>query len=309
MGGMSARSSLVVIVAAAAATLIGCHHPAPVGTVGNGGGDQSSGFLVWTAGAEGGPERTRWLDGDGQLVGQADGRLVAHGGHLWRIQLDKRDISGEGCEQGDGDTQPGTGTAVDLSLVPLDGGQPIELVTGPGSTEDAGEYNASVDVVAQLGRYLVIEENVYIYACGVHGDGTSLSYLFDLATKARAPEMVTMADLDHLTAAARAALADHEVEPDAELGLGESRPVWRAGKLAMRHLVYADTCYACSDGDWSSYTAAVWLDDPAVPRPFTDEAAALPAPVAAALDGLDQGGSFGISWGPPGDGWRSRFAK
>ena len=73
--------------------------------------------------------------------------------------------------------------------------------------------------------------------------------------------------------------------------------------MIASYLLWVDACYACSNGTWSSYTSAAWVDADDAPELFTSIASAIPAPVAKALDGAD-----GVTWGHASPAWRELFA-
>lgn len=83
--------------------------------------------------------------------------------------------------------------------------------------------------------------------------------------------LVTSYDVERARRALHA--EDPELEADVELAPSSARVVFGGSAASREILVTAPTCYACSDGDWSSYTVSTWQ-----PAGGREE---LPRPVAA----------------------------
>ncbi|MDX2091408.1 MAG: hypothetical protein SFX73_26345 [Kofleriaceae bacterium] len=263
-------------------------------------------FLVWSV--TGDREVTRWLDANGHERGRADGIWMATGDALRRVESTVRAVPTAGCEPLGADApQPGTAELTDLRM--LGGGEQLSLATGPEVDDNAAETTHTARVVAGLGRYVFVEESTYEFACGAHGSSASRARVFDLATRTTVGPWVKIADLGPLADTARGALAVRDPAPEndedlGELHLAQTLPAWNAGRLAVRHLVWVDACYACGNGAWSSYTAGTWISDRRVPPPLAREAAMVPAPVARAVS---TSAPSGVSGGAPSSTWASTF--
>jgi hypothetical protein len=123
------------------------------------------------------------------------------------------------------------------------------------------------------------------------------AFVFDLTTgaptKALAPPEEELKRLERRARDQLAAAAEEEREEPLEtldapgehevVGLATSAPVWQKGGLALQHLWWAEACYACGDGGWSSYTTTTTVKDDKVP-PALAAHATLPAPIAARLE-------------------------
>lgn len=263
-------------------------------------------FLVWTE--REGAAVTRWLDADGTERGHADGLWIADGNRLWRLERTTRTEPTTGCrERGDGSIEPGEASLTTLALV-TDGDR-VELARGVAEPEVA-EQQHGAGVIAGLGRYVFIEEGAYTYGCGAHGNAVASAHTIDLATRRAVAPWVTAAELGDLELEARARLED--AGDQGELHVGETIPVWVGAGLAVSHLLWVDTCYACGNGRWSSYTAAVWVGDDRVPRALADEGGQVPPAVARALQLGDRdldSVRTGVSWGAPTETWSATFLR
>jgi hypothetical protein len=265
-------------------------------------------YLVWRAPAEGAPT-TRWVDADGRVIGTAPGIFVASGATLYRLVTREVTTKLRTCEQIDSEStdppagEDGKGELV--SLEPVGGGAAIALNAAV-PTDHMSEMDWGSTLVGALGPYLFLEDAHEAYACGAHGGHDVAARVFDLERRA------VVAPFAGDDAAAAPAIHDRAMPELAqaadgfsgELHVGEVVPAWSHGALAPRWLVWTDTCYACTEGDWSSYTASTWIEGGPVPAAI---AAVTPVPpaVAALLDGE---GRVGVSWGTAGAAWRAAFA-
>jgi hypothetical protein len=264
-------------------------------------------YLVWSAPADGAPT-TRWVDVDGQVVGTAPGIVIASGATLYRLVTHEVTTKLQTCEQIDAEsTDPPAGEdgkGLLISLEPIGGGAAIALNTAV-SSEHMAEMDWGSTLVGSLGPYLFVEDAHDAFACGAHGGHDVAARVFDLGQRAQVAAFAGDAE------AAKPAIYDRawpELKGPADgfsdqLHVGEVVPAWSGGVLAPRWLIWTDTCYACTQGDWSSYTASVWLDHGPVPAPM----AALPRVPTAVAGMLDDGERVGVSWGTAGAAWQATF--
>ncbi len=241
--------------------------------------------LVWGRDDEG-LSYTWWVErereGGWDVVGTT-GVVVAIDGALHHWVVDEEPVATElDCELFE--TVPGTGegTGARAFLERVDGGDRREVLA-PAAAEarESAEWTESVRLLGSLGPYLFVERETYSYHCGAHGGTEHETFVWD----ARTGEPVELYD-----AGARAAL-ERVMEPAAKQALadesdGESllfgdevhrtrvRPVFEPnGIVRMEHQWTGATCYACSDGEWGSYTVSTQL--------LTDELPPAVAPHAA----------------------------
>jgi hypothetical protein len=265
------------------------------------------GYLVWTAPVASGPS-TRWVDGDGRVIGTAPGIVIASGATLYRLTTHEVTTKLQTCEQIDADSHDAPAgeesTGKLISLEPIGGGAAIALNTAV-STEHMAEMDWGTTLEGSLGPYLFLEDGHQAFACGAHGGDDFASRIFDLAQRKEVAPFAGDAD------AAKPAIHDQAMPElaDAADGFGgvlhvaEVVPAWSGGLLSPRWLIWTDTCYACTTGDWSSYTASTWIDHGPVPPAM---AAMSPVPRAVAAL-VDVEGPVGVSWGVVGAGWRATF--
>jgi hypothetical protein len=125
--------------------------------------------------------------------------------------------------------------------------------------------------VASIGPLVFIEESTYTYACGVHGIVARSFLVWDLDQN-RSVDLVAALPKETVRAAIEAAeplLADDTSDPV----FGDARTITEVlpdfaspGGLApgkpprFMAQVTAGTCYACSDGRWSSYSRSVRVE-------------------------------------------------
>lgn len=284
------------------AVIAGCRGSAPAGP------EAAPEFLVWSAG-EGGVT-TRWLDGDGHERGRTRGIVVAAGGTAWRVEQASHRRTTTGCAMGDEDATPGSATLTDLVATTADARTRVVVVRPEASAGDGyQDYDHGVAVMAGLGPRLFGVESVSGYACGAHGGVDDQAFEFDLNQRVHRAITPRVAP-DVLGPKIRAAFeraAIEGLEIDSPFKVAESVPVWSDGALTARHLVIIDTCYACGNGEWSSYTSGLWIDDVRIPDEWRAAAGAIPAPVIAAI-GNPGATPTGVSWGVADDAWRALFA-
>jgi hypothetical protein len=267
-------------------------------------------YLVWRAPANGAPT-TRWVDGDGHVLGTAPGIVIASGETLYRLTTREVTPKLRTCEQIDNeqDRSPPAGEdakGVLVSLEPVGGGRAIAL-DKPVDTEHMSELDWGTTLAGSLGPLVFLEHRRTAYACGAHGDTDVTARVFDLEQHAVIAPIATDADAAAPEIHDRAwpALSGPADGFDDALHVAEVLPAWSKGALAPRWLLWTNTCYACTVGDWADYTASTWIDGGPVPSAL---AAVPPVPPAVAALLEAHGDHVGVSWGHAGSAaWHAAF--
>lgn len=151
----------------------------------------------------------------------------------------------------------------------------------------ANDLHHEVELIGSAGPYLFVVERRSTDTCGVHALATSRFLVWDAQQGRPVDWLGGLPDRDALVARARGDL----VEPSPLSGTGTSgagmgitgtwaagtgvgtagmaivglRPLVRGDRLVFEAQVTADTCFACSDGAWSSYTRSTFVEA-AAPR-------------------------------------------
>lgn len=279
--------------------------------------------------------KNAWLSADGsgfEVLMEADGAVVTAAGELWtwdETMVEHRisdcqcmeDMRNEGATDDElGQCEESTQTAVP-TLVNLSGGDDLPLGEIEG-LEETGEISMSADHKGTLGKYLFGTVCTYIYACGAaHGSVGCRSAVVDLEQRSVVELSEFMGDDAFAEVDARlrgratdaieeqASDSTNVTEPEsAQLEAGW--PVVTEDGLAFSYLFAAPTCYACSDGSWSSYTLGVEIRDDSVPEKLAQLAEPPPA-VLAFLTNRDIPLNVVVGWSAlPDDGDdRARLAK
>ena len=245
--------------------------------------------LVWTTNEDG--ERMTWtLDEDGNPAGLVDGIHVVARGGVWTWREIPETLATTACPTYDDSgieqparDAPAPGTGVRVALEREGSPDRTELVA-PESEEGAQDLEENADLVASVGPYLFIRESTYAYTCGAHGNvGVSFriydaEHGADVWTSGGTQRFVDAGAVTRQRGRAQADLAvDEDVATfvtDGKLDLDLTAVLPSYGTDASLELglqFTAATCYACSDGAWSSYTKSTVepLDDaPAPLRPW-----------------------------------------
>jgi hypothetical protein len=230
------------------------------------------------------------VDANGNVSAHDDGVVIAAAGTRWRLRTTSHKRTLPSCDQIDGHLggQP-NGGAEDgtlVELVPEAGGTPFALDARPAEADAQDELTWTASLLASYGPYVFVQTYESAYGCGAHGGEDYEAHAIDLSTRA---ELAAPKPDDDLAAQ----VAEQLQVVDAAAQLAEWIPAWTAGVAHLRELYEVDTCYACGNGLWSSYTSAAWIDGGDLPPPLD----ALP-PVPHAVAALAQGAHAGISWGP-----------
>lgn len=229
-------------------------------------------ILVWATGGENGPYRTFRLAADGALriLGESEGATIVttHGELTWKTE--EKQIKLNGCEHADGTPQtPSTGTAMNGTLVQSNGETAQKVVDfndgGFGSEADIDELGHFVRLTGSVGPYLFIREGAYAFSCGVHGNSTASSMVWDADAGKPIDFLPELADAEKLVATAKQKLDEIDKDeggPDDtnEPAFARFIPVYNEhGALRIDVQFARWACYACSDGEWSSYTRSATI--------------------------------------------------
>ena len=174
----------------------------------------------------------------------------------WRWITDEVTVATEPCDD-ESPPQEGSSTRAALARSP----KVKQVIFDPPTTTEATVLSGSVDLVGSLGPLLFIEQGESTYNCGAAHGGHSASFLVWDAERAEAVDVLKdLPDEQEIFARAVEAFAAAE-EPekvdDQSFEITELRPVFHDGELSFEAQVTIDACYACSDGNWSSYTKSV----------------------------------------------------
>jgi hypothetical protein len=215
------------------------------------------------------------VDRTGGVIARDDGVRIAAGGKVWAWREAPREVATKACPRYDdsgselpADEAPALGTGLRATLERVDGGETVEIV-GVASCEGAQDLQQSIELIASVGPYLFVRDSTYVYACGAHGNVQMAFRVWDAergavvwnASDETPSAFVGGAAESEARAQARTSLAaDDDVAAFAENGaveaaLTEILPSYSAGgELRVVLQFTAPTCYACSDGNWSSYS-------------------------------------------------------
>lgn len=227
-------------------------------------------YLVWSGDSTN--ARTAWIDGEGRVVAQKRGIYVAGAGTVWAWTPGMKKGTWIDCEclreqEFDEDDSrmaarcPQEAEVRVADLVDVVGGRRIEVLKGE-SDEDMAPPEQSAQPLAGVGPYLFVEYFHDLYMCGAHGVGGFGPGVYDLRTGAQV-ELVDSVEAEAYEAregeAARAALiAENEVGEAFEIegvDLTEVEVRWSPeGALSVAYQFTTGACYACSDGEYGSYS-------------------------------------------------------
>ncbi|MGC6515483.1 MAG: hypothetical protein ACON4N_13370 [Myxococcota bacterium] len=170
------------------------------------------------------------------------------------------------------------------------------------SEEGGFDYDEGLGVTGSVGPWLFLTGSTSEYFCGAHGGSQAGSAVVDLRTLAVA-DPYTDEETNQVDAALRPTAFDvlksdegeSFVTEPSEMAWTESRPEWGDGTLSMRVQFTGDACYACSDGEWSSYTVSHALSSSVVP--------------AALREGAVWPEALKAEWPAPKEGWKRGFSR
>lgn len=255
-------------------------------------------MLVWARDKQG-LAWTYQVQPDGKGDARLEGIHIATRRGRWTWVTKTLDVETEACDLSLGSRQPAqVGTVTRASAI--GSGDREQVIVDPdtacGSEHCPNEYRHDARPVASLGPYLFVEQSTYAYACGAHGFTTASFVVWDLDHRKPVDLVGQVPNRDALfTDAARLFAEDSANRPifgDGKAEVTEVLPVLDpSGKVGFQAQLTIPTCYACSDGLWSSYTRSVRVKTapPAALASFTE----LPGQVALFLSqhpGLTLGG-------------------
>lgn len=243
--------------------------------------------LVWSASRQGEKEAltlslsTRWvvLRPDGAEVrATTEGLVFADEQGLSRLSVVRSEVPSVGC-----DGVPGRTSLVELQWQRLPGG-PVTVIDPLGSpegvgTEDRYAWQEALDVDGQVGPWVFLRAHALDDGCGAHPNTSALARIVDLRTGEALdaladPSVRTLVDTtrEALLGPLRAPGADGTPRSEAagptDLEIARLVPRYGPQGLVMAVQIAAPSCYACSDGRWSSYTVSETRDLPELPALF-----------------------------------------
>lgn len=245
-------------------------------------------WLVWSV--EGEVAKTELRDADG-VVATAPGIWIGAGEHLWRYNQIKVDVEQPDCDCGpSGDCT----TSVGLDLGELAAPGRPALVMPPSDFIGEGAQSSTVQLVGSVGPYAFTTACVWSYVCGAaHGGTVCTESIWDLRTGEQLdPHDVT---LERLRGDAAVQFVYDSFDDEQEASQLQSEDVVLVNVLPLyegdfhprleEHYTAA-TCYACSDGEWDSYTVSARRTVDTLPPAFERWFAANPPPAGAPPTGL-----------------------
>ncbi|MDI1447075.1 hypothetical protein [Polyangium sp. 6x1] len=230
--------------------------------------------LVWGKQGDGRPMTYRVAD-DGHVLGEEPGIVIAtsRGELVWRER--EAEIKLTGCGEGGPLESLGPGTVTHAWLGPRDD-QARQVVVDPGEDGDgAGELSHRVELLGSVGPYLFVREDVFIFACGAHGNTAASFKLWDAEAGKEIDLMHHLPNKDALARSAESLLDEGDRDPEEARQqedvpeLVQILPVHgeRGGLRIDAQFARAD-CYVCSDGLWSGYTRSAIVPSEWMPERF-----------------------------------------
>lgn len=239
--------------------------------------------LAWTR-AEGEAEVTLRLRRGGHVAARTPGIAVVTPRGEWTYHARVVEVGTDACVEDDRTiTAPGPGRSVHVAFA-RDGDTQV-VFAPPRHAPEVNEVEETVRVHASLGPLVFLERQSALYACGAHGMTEHTFVIWDLDRGAPSDVLGAMPHPAMLQRRAEAALAEsapgRPVLPAGEPPqLTMLLPVLRTAptpKLDFEAQLTVPTCFACSDGLWSSYTRSVRV--PASPPAALASRSQLPGPL------------------------------
>jgi hypothetical protein len=223
--------------------------------------------LVWATSGEDAPPSTYAVADDGTIVSRTNGIHIWASGTEWSSEVGVEPVFTQACEGGpQRPAQEGRGIRV--RLVPSDASRPALEIVAPAAGDDTNEVQQSARLLASVGPYVFVEESTYTYTCGAHGN-TGVSFAVWNLDDGRSVDLLSdLPDREHLLASGKNAI---DAQPDAvDFSRPEDPPaltellprIGPHGRLEASALVTVASCYACTDGGWSSYTVSTQVPAP-----------------------------------------------
>ncbi|MDI1432714.1 hypothetical protein [Polyangium sorediatum] len=279
---VSARPFALLAALIALASGCGGHRPAVAPAVDLAAGPRAAppeteadgDVLVWGKQGDGRPTTYR-VAGDGRVLGEEPGIVIAtsRGELAWRER--EAEVKLGGCEDGAPPANLEPGTVTHVWLAPRDD-QPRQVVVDPGDDgEGVGELSHRVELLGSVGPYLFVHEDVYVNACGAHGNTSATFKLWDAEAGKEIDLLRNLPNREALARRAEPLLDEGDMDPEEARqhedlpDLVQILPVYgeRGGLRVDAQFARAD-CYACSDGLWSGYTRSVIVPSEWTPERF-----------------------------------------
>ncbi len=235
--------------------------------------DEQAQATRWIAIGEGGAPEDRAV---------RPGYAVAGGDRVYQVVREARTLTAR-CARGDESASVEEALELaDYLLVDLVSGDrvPIEV----GAPNDVAQYCAferSCDAGATVGVFYFTSCCVFADSGGAHGSGECQAHMIDLRTGTPLTEPPFQVG-DRELRLGQQRIGEHvraeggDEESVAAYALDTARatelmPTYNAlGQLGFEARVTVDTCYACSFGDWTSYTASVVVPVQGTPRAMAE---------------------------------------
>jgi hypothetical protein len=224
--------------------------------------------------------KTWTVDAAGHVEAEVPGALVAARGAVWAWRTEGAEVKTEACPRYDGEGHelpaegppPDPGHVTRVTLRRTDTGEALSVIAPPPESDGVAALDHGARLVASVGPYLFVHESTYVYACGAHGNVGCASLVWD-AERGQAvwssdgkatPGMVDRAEWSSAERRASERLKDLDdvssfvTDGKLDVDLTELLPAYGPdATLGLSLQFTAGTCYACSDGAWSSYSASM----------------------------------------------------
>jgi hypothetical protein len=234
--------------------------------------------------SEGAVTLTYVLADDGTLLTTRPGLRVWAAGTEWVSEATEEAVPTTACEEEGPERAAQEGQGIRVRMVPGDSSHtPLEIVSP--APAGANEVDQSARLLGSVGPYVFVEGTTYEYTCGAHGNTDVWFAVWNLEEGRMVDLLSNVPDREHVLAQGRDAIDARSdaldfSRPDDPPALTELLPrVTADGRLEVSALVTVASCYACTEGGWSSYTVSTEV--PAQP-PWRLTALG-PAPRAVAL--------------------------
>lgn len=243
----------------------------------------AKGVIVWTRPEDSEQATSYWLDPEGNIEKQAAGIFLSTDGKEWQFSTSKGSMPIYGCDASMAPAEQATDHKQTLvpSLIESRTRRSWDLWDQPQPSPDEryADYSQNVGLVASAGRYLVIADFTWVYGCGAHGFNVASYTAYDLKTSQRlsllSPEETQRLE-GHEQARAveafKAAGDGFDAPTEAQVTLINVIPeVTQQGKQRAQLVFSIGTCYACTHGEGSSYTATTRVVAEELPRALAEQ--------------------------------------
>jgi hypothetical protein len=245
-------------------------------------GTEGSPAIVWSADSEG-RTTSRWVaeESPGRWTEIARPGIViggAGGIELWREEAVRIPLHLD-CASYRTDRRVGWGDGVRAGLASASG-DGFRTVVDPALARgrEAAELQQRVVLEGSFGPYLFIHSVEWDYSCGAHGGSTHRFLVWD-ASRGREASLHRESEIELVTTELRARLGT--AEPDGlelDMPAPASLSVTRFGprfgddgRASFFYQLTGDTCYACGDDAWDSYTRSLELPRDELPSALAAE--------------------------------------